>query len=421
MTELKDRLNADQAKQYDQFSPTQFQEAGKYLSKAQERIDQSEPSEKVLDDEGQAAASLQIVEQNASNNMSTLQPVVDARQAAIAAHSRQLQADEFASADKDFRSFGNDIEKNDFHPEAKEVSALELKYSNVELKSIKLDQLANSRNLIEKAEKHGASDKAPRTLADAKVHYDTALRSIEANRRTPTGYQAAVSESNRSSDKLDQVMNTIGSSSTSEMAAVKIYDQQQQINSTQQSLAQSRDQTLTAQGQTEAAKDQVASERQAVSNLQGQNAEYANKAANNQKIETVRAEFTPSEAEVLRDGNKIILRLKDMKFSTARFELTQSSIETLQKVKDMIAAVSFSKVVIEGHTDNVGSEKKNMDLSQNRADTVKKYLVAEKSVSEDKVEAHGFGYEHPLTSNKTAQGRAVNRRVDVIIETNADL
>jgi OOP family OmpA-OmpF porin len=421
MSELKDRLNQDQAKQYDQFSPDQFSEAKKDLASAQQRIEKSEPSEKVLADEGEAAARLQLVEENASKNMTALQPVVNARQAAIDAHAKELQPEEFASADKDFHDFGSDIEKNSFHPEAKDVSALEAKYSAVELKSVKLDKLANSRRLIDKAEKRGAKSKAPLTYAEAQVRYDTALRSIEANRRNSAGYMAAVSDSEKSSNKLDQVMNTIGSSSTSEMAAVKIYDQQQQIAATQQSLSASQQQTQEAQNQTDAAKNQITSEQQKVSNLQGQNAEYANKAENNAKIETVKGEFAPEEAEVLRDGNKIILRLKDMKFSTSRFELTQSSIETLQKVKDMIAAVPFSKVVVEGHTDNVGGEKKNMALSQNRADTVKKYLVAEKSVPEDKVEARGFGYEHPLTSNKTAQGRAVNRRVDVVIDTNADL
>jgi OOP family OmpA-OmpF porin len=421
MTELKNRLNEDQAKQYDELSPSEFQAAGKYLAKAQTQMDQSEPTQKVLDDEGEAAARLQILEDNASKNVSTLQPVLDARQAAMTAHARELQPKEFASADKDFRGFGSDIENGDFHPTAKEISALEGKYSAVELQSVKNEKLSGSNNMIQKAEKRGAKDKAPLTLAEAQVRYDTALRSIEANRRDPAGYQDAVNESNKASDKLDQVMNTIGSSSTSEMAAVKIYNQQQQIASTEQSLSQSQAQTQAAKNQTNAESTQVAAEQQTVSNLQAQNAEYANKAENNAKIETVKQEFGPKEAEVLRDGNKIILRLKDMKFSSARFELTQSSIETLQKVKDMIAAVPFSKVVVEGHTDNVGGEKKNMTLSQNRADAVKDYLVAEKSVPEGKVVARGYGYERPLDSNKTAEGRAVNRRVDVIIQSDADL
>jgi OOP family OmpA-OmpF porin len=414
VTELRDRMKNDQAKQYDKLSPDNFQLAGKRLDDAQHQIDQSSPTEETLVNAGKAAARLQIVEANGAKSTDAVMPVLNARQFAINAHAPEMMSEDFASADKDFNGFGHDIENDNFHPETQDISKLEAKYSNIELKAVEKTTLGKAHEIITQAEKSDAKSKAPLTYAAAQTRYDTALRAIEADRRNPSAYKNAVDASTMSAQKLNAVLDTIGTSRTSENAAVKIYDQQQELVASRESLDQS-------QAHTRAAKNVAEAEHNTEATLQGQNDEYATKAANNAKIETVRAEFSPSEADVLRDGNKIILRLKMMKFSTDRFELTQSSIETLQKVKDMIAAVSFSQVLIEGHTDNVGTEKKNLVLSQNRAETVKKYLEAENSVSADKIQAHGYGYEKPLVSNKTAQGRAVNRRVDVIIDTNADL
>jgi outer membrane protein OmpA-like peptidoglycan-associated protein len=285
--------------------------------------------------------------------------------------------------------------------------------------------LGAAKSLIEKAEKDGAEKKAPKTYNTAKVLYSSAARSIEANRRNPDAYKSAVDQSLQSANKLNQVLTTIDQSKTSEVAAIQIYDQQQQLSANQTSLTEANTRTQEANIRTEAAtalaSNKEAADQKHIQALQGENQIYADKEALNQRIAAIKAEFSPSEAEVVRDGNKIIVRLKSMKFSTSQFELTTTSLDTLQKVKEMIAAVPMTKVVVEGHTDSVGGEEKNLALSQKRAETIKKYLVSEKSVPEDKIEAKGFGYEKPMQTNKTKEGRATNRRVDVVIETSSTI
>ncbi len=414
LSELRDRMKNDQTAQVDYLSPSHFKQAEKSLNQAQESLDRNQPAEDVLSDAGKAQAWLQLAEETASSRSTELEPVLNSRKAALSANAQNEMPKELASANDEFRDLGRNLEKPSFHPEAKMISTLEARYSGIELNSVKKSALGESRAILERAAENDGKKKAPLTYNAAQVRYDSALRSVEANRRNPSGYQEAVNDSLQSARKLEHVLRTIGSSKTSEAAAVKIYDQQQELATTRQSLDAS-------QAQTQSARNQVARERQEVAALQGQNEAYADKETNNQRIEAAKAKFSPSEAEVFRDGSKIILRLKSMRFSTARFELTQSSLTTLQKVKDMIAAVPVSKVTVEGHTDNIGGEKKNLALSQNRAETVKKYLVAENAVPEEKIEAQGLGYEKPLTSNKTAQGRAINRRVDVVIDTDANL
>jgi len=72
-------------------------------------------------------------------------------------------------------------------------------------------------------------------------------------------------------------------------------------------------------------------------------------------------------------------------------------------------------VVIEGHTDSVGTAAYNKKLSQRRAEAVKKYMV-EKGIDENRLKAQGFGEEKPIASNKTKEGRQQNRRVEAAVD-----
>jgi outer membrane protein OmpA-like peptidoglycan-associated protein len=76
----------------------------------------------------------------------------------------------------------------------------------------------------------------------------------------------------------------------------------------------------------------------------------------------------------------------------------------------------FAKVTIEGHTDSVGSEKYNMDLSQRRANAIKKYLIEHFHINASKVAAEGFGPTRPIADNGNYQGRQLNRRVEFSID-----
>jgi OOP family OmpA-OmpF porin len=428
IAETSARLNGDQAKQYDLLSPGHFSDAQKDLAEARKQSEKGEPSEEILADIGRSMAQLQIVEDNGLKGTQTLATVLSARSYAKMANADQVVPAEFKATDNQLRSFGEDIESGSFNPEASKLTKLESKYSDLELLAIKHNTLGEAKSLIEKGEDDGAKSKAPKTYNTAKVLYASAARSIEANRRNPDSYKPAVDQSVLSANKLNQVLATMDNSKTSEMAAVQIYDQQQQLKANQTSITEANTRTQEANTRTQEANERTqvaandasnkeAQDQKNIQALQGENQQYADKEALNQKIATIKAEFSPSEAEVVRDGNKIIVRLKSMKFSTSQFELTSSSLDTLQKVKEMIAAVPVTKVIVEGHTDSVGGQEKNMALSQKRAETIKKYFVSEKTLPEDKVEAKGFGYGKPLTTNKTVEGRATNRRVDVVIET----
>ena len=70
---------------------------------------------------------------------------------------------------------------------------------------------------------------------------------------------------------------------------------------------------------------------------------------------------------------------------------------------------------VEGHTDSFGSDASNNDLSQRRADAVRAYLLSQTGLPENRIAAIGYGESRPIATNDTAEGRAKNRRIDLVI------
>ena len=79
-----------------------------------------------------------------------------------------------------------------------------------------------------------------------------------------------------------------------------------------------------------------------------------------------------------------------------------------------------TKVVIEGHTDSVGSAALNKKLSQKRANSVRDYLIKKLDINKDRLTAKGYGKDKPIASNKTAEGRTTNRRIQAAITAKSE-
>jgi len=107
----------------------------------------------------------------------------------------------------------------------------------------------------------------------------------------------------------------------------------------------------------------------------------------------------------------ISLPLKNLFFETGKYNIKPHSDLELNRLAELVKKYELT-LVIAGHTDDEGSNKVNLELSQSRADEVKKHLVAQ-GCRVSKIEAKGFGETKPIASNKTEDGRKHNRRVEV--------
>jgi len=114
-------------------------------------------------------------------------------------------------------------------------------------------------------------------------------------------------------------------------------------------------------------------------------------------------------------SNKEIVISQQVRFETNSAEIVASSDPLLREIADvMLRNPHVELVEIQGHTDNTGSHDRNMSLSQERAEAVRTWLV-DAGVKAERLEAKGYGPDHPLTPNKTAADKAKNRRVQLII------
>ena len=141
----------------------------------------------------------------------------------------------------------------------------------------------------------------------------------------------------------------------------------------------------------------------------------------NQKYIEVQNYFTDDEAEVYKQENRLVLRLKSMNFPVGRSLIMPENYQLLSKVQKAIRNFDNPTVIIEGHTDSTGPAETNQLLSEQRAEAVKEYLIANKTLSPDQLASVGYGSERPLASNATSEGRAINRRIDVIITPSDDM
>jgi len=98
-------------------------------------------------------------------------------------------------------------------------------------------------------------------------------------------------------------------------------------------------------------------------------------------------------------------------FATNKYRVLPDSFPLLNQVAAVLVDFPKMRISIEGHTDNVGAEKANMKLSQKRAEAVRDYLVS-RGIAPARLEAHGYGPTRPIASNKTAKGKAKNRRTE---------
>jgi outer membrane protein OmpA-like peptidoglycan-associated protein len=114
----------------------------------------------------------------------------------------------------------------------------------------------------------------------------------------------------------------------------------------------------------------------------------------------------------------LVANMSDVLFRSGSFELLPGARERLAKVSGIVLAYPSLRLQVEGHTDSVGGDDYNQQLSEHRAESVRDYLV-QQGISQQAIEAHGFGKTEPIADNDTAEGRQQNRRVELVLSGDA--
>jgi len=221
----------------------------------------------------------------------------------------------------------------------------------------------------------------------------------------------------------------------------------QDAEQARQQAEQARAQALAAQADAERMKAEAEKARQAAEQAR-QEADAARAAAEEQKqalaVEAEKARKAADESERLRQqaekekadlraqllqqlntilatrdtARGLIANMSDVLFKTGSYELLSGARERLAKVSGIVIAHPGLHLEVEGHTDSVGSDDYNQQLSEKRASAVRDYLV-QQGIADDAIVARGLGKTTPVATNDTPEGRQQNRRVELVLSGDA--
>jgi len=243
----------------------------------------------------------------------------------------------------------------------------------------------------------------PRELVDARTAYQRA-QSGPARELSPGALNDARNSLNRaetafaaSAETSD--IRTLGyvAERKSELADISAQDA---LNATQQKQAEMEITRLQQQQQLVSANQRAQQEQAA----RGEAERRAREALEH-----------PGGPTVREDERGLVITLPgQVLFATGQSTLIPRSRQKLNEVADVLKDQPNRSIIVEGHTDSTGTDAKNDVLSLQRAEHVKDYLTS-RGVPSDRVIARGQGSSHPVASNATPEGRAENRRVEIII------
>ncbi len=382
----------------DVLAPNDLEKSQSYLAEAKEDLRDGDDQKDILKSVGYSQAFLDRAMQKSKNRKAKFTGVIEARQKAIDAGSRSFPptTEQMKELDDAIRSSSSSLEKMS----ASDTTDLAARYLVVELNAIKSTQLGKAASHIDAAKNGRASKYAPAALRRAELDIKTAENLIQANRNSTQSYAAAVSKANLSATLLTGILAATREGDVDENTATRLVMQDRKIGN--------------LKGELGDASDRVDVMGQVVAN-QGKTIRRAGTALDQQKsMETARKAFSEQEAEVFQQGNQLVIRLKTMQFASGRSDLPSSSLPILAKVKDIADELKAKSMRVEGHTDSTGSASKNRELSEARAQAIAQYFESS-GMDKSDIEAVGMGFNKPIASNKSGEGRAQNRRVDIVL------
>jgi OmpA-OmpF porin, OOP family len=442
MDNLGKGLLAAKEKRVDVFSPTWYAEAQASYNKARQGIDRGTELSGILKNIATGQAQLDQAQRHADRFQSSLADVIASRDAAIVAHANQYSSD-FNKLEDNFRKLAVAAEQDDMKYAHDKEKSLDAAYRDLELRAIKDTALAEVRKLMAIAEDKNMEDVAPKSFAIAKSKLAEADAVITKDRYNKEKTDAAVRQAKfyaqrlqgivEACDKMDKMTpedialwmegyftQTISQLQEIDRRNLNFDGQQEAIVDAIVSLQRAR---TSATSRLEARSIESEKLKERIGDLEGRSYQerldkerLAAEKRFNELYTQVQGYFSADEAEVYKKAQQLVIRLKAIQFPVGQAIILPNNYPLLTTVQKAINTFGQPDVIVEGHTDSTGSEIINQQLSQKRAEAVKQYLIYNGTLPGDKIAAVGYGSTRPLASNATAQGRAINRRIDVIIK-----
>jgi outer membrane protein OmpA-like peptidoglycan-associated protein len=307
-----------------------------------------------------------------------------------------------------------------------------------DLKKVPLD-IYEARNAVDIAKSQKAEQYAPEVFSKATSSLQMAENSLASNagksqivtnaRQTiqfaedARALSAERQEAERIQNEKSEAATAAAAKAKAEADAAAATEAKRQAELTAAREAQMKAEAAAKSAQQKAAAEMAAQQAAAKAaaeqaGLQAKEQAAREEAARAQAATAaLRAQLLQQLNEVLQTTDTprgLVVNMADVLFETGKYALSQDAKLKLAKLSGIIQAHPGLNLAIEGHTDTTGSADFNMKLSQQRADTVRDFLISQ-GMSPDTITAKGMGEDNPVADNSTAAGRKQNRRVEIIV------
>lgn len=430
--ELKQKAENMQA---DLLAYDEYKNGIKYLDKAQKGLTDDYNSDYIVESTNQAKSDFQQAIELSATRQKNAPNILQARKASLGAGLKNSPAllKALAKVDDKARDVTDDFSRA-LNP--KEFSKFQKEYLSLEVQTVQFRELNAVNQSIQKADNDDAEDLAPKALNAAMLGVNDAANLIAQSPRDPAVYQQSAKDALASSVLLTEIMEVIANAKgTPEDIALKIVMQnrelgklsknvgelEQNLQTTKSSLETTQSDLTKKEGVLEMQNEELKTAKktllQAEGTLKMKNVELSRTSTQvrfqNAMNEAVK-ELPADEAEVYQQGNNLIFRLKKINFPSGSSVVPPSSKPLLLKINKIITTmIGAELVVVEGHTDSVGADDLNQILSTNRAISVSDYLAS--LAGGYKIKYVGYGKSKPIADNDSPEGRAINRRVDLVV------
>jgi OOP family OmpA-OmpF porin len=422
-------------------SPDWFSKAETSLARAKKALSKGDEISEIMENVTKGRAQLKTANEMAQVARTTLPEVIKSREMARAAGATTIN--DYAGVEDDFLTLTKAIEDNNLWLAQRDRGKVSKAFRALELRAIKDQTIGEVRKLLVQAENDGARKYAPHSLSMAQQKlkntdafitqnpYEKAKMQEMAN--DALFYAQRLQQMNKQSQKIrtmepeeiarwieDMLQQTTAKLSAPDMRNEPFETQVENMVESVSAL-QADHNFVIQQAKSQEAEISTLEKRIAVLEGETQEERMAKERLTaekefNQKFSQIQSYFDSDEAEVYKQSGQLVIRLKAIQFPVGKDIIMPKNYELLSIVQKSIRTFGEPDVVIEGHTDSTGSDEVNEHLSQQRAEAVRQYLVANRTLPYDRIMAVGYGSMRPLASNQTADGRAINRRIDVIVK-----
>lgn len=432
----------------DLLAPKSYGKAMEHYTKADKKFEKGESMDDIRKELSEAVAYLGTAVEATKLAEVTFPTVLKARGDAVTADAAKFASKPWEKAEKKFAEAAGDLEDGDVNDARKKSAEAEKIYREAELNAIKTNFFDETHKLHEKADREKVEKYAPKSLARSRELLDTAEKALERDRYDTDRPRTLAREAKYEALHalyITRVIKEMDANDTSmedmilasEAPIARIAGTLDEVAMFDKGYQAPTDTIVTriAENQTDAERlaNEVVDRDQTIVDLEAHIALLEGKLGGvteeqemlksrllaqedfRKKYAEVESMFPTEQARVLREGNEVIIRFTGVSFDPGKAVIKPEYFALLTSVQRAINLFPSSDVLVEGHTDSYGTDDANLKLSEARADAVRQYLAANMASRAADIKAVGYGEMKPIANNESAEGRAMNRRIDIVI------